>query len=128
MQRKKLFFKSILILFFGFVLSSCQNTIPPGEYDTNEVGKVKKVIPGTIISKRPVHLRHKSKLNANTNNNLIDNSYSQTQGIEYVIKLHSGEIISVVQSEDLKLKVKQKILVIYGKNTRVVADKGSENF
>ncbi|KTC78668.1 hypothetical protein [Legionella cincinnatiensis] len=129
MQRKKLFFKSVLVMLFGLILSSCNNTLPPGEYDTNEVGKVKKVIPGTIISKRPVHLRNMANMNNNTNNNnLVDSGYSQTRGVEYVIKLNSGGIISVVQSEDLKLKNKQKILVIYGKHTRVVADNGSEVF
>lgn len=129
MQRKKLFFKSVLIMFFGFILSACNTTLPPGEYDTNEVGKIKKVIPGTIISKRPVKLRSNMNNTNNTaNNSFVDNGYSQSHGVEYVIKLNSGGIISVVQSEDLKLKTKQKILVIYGKNTRVVADNGSETF
>ncbi|KTD15625.1 hypothetical protein Lgra_0291 [Legionella gratiana] len=128
MQSKKLFFKSVLVILFGLILSSCNTTLPPGEYDTTEVGKVKKVIPGTIISKRPVHLRNTTNMNNNTSNNLVDSGYSQTRGVEYVIKLNSGGIISVVQSEDLKLKNKQKILVIYGKHTRVVADNGSEIF
>lgn len=121
MNRKTLL-SSILAIFLGFILASCNNTVVPGEYNTNEVGKVKKVIPGTLISKRPVNLRR------NASNNLADTNYSQTRGIEYVIKLNSGEIISVVQSEDLRLKPKQKILVIYGRHTRVVADNGSESF
>lgn len=128
MQRKKQFFNLILIILFGLILASCNNTQPPGEYDTNEVGKVKKVIPGTIISKRPVHLRNMANMNNTTSNTLVDSGYSQTRGVEYVVKLNSGSIISVVQSEDLKLKNKQKILVIYGKHTRVVADNGSDIF
>ncbi|MCW8418790.1 hypothetical protein OQJ18_03815 [Fluoribacter dumoffii] len=128
MNRKTLL-KSFLILVFGLILSGCNNTLPPGEYDSSEVGKIKKVIPGTIISKRPVNL-HRSSTNMtnSTTNSFVDNGYSQTRGVEYVIKLSSGGIISVVQSEDLKLKTKQKILVIYGKHTRVVADNGSETF
>ncbi|MCW8407620.1 hypothetical protein OQJ13_01350 [Legionella sp. PATHC035] len=122
-------FKSVLILLFGFILISCNKALPPGEYDTNEVGKVKKVIPGTIISKRPVNLhRNMNNMTKSTSNGFVDNGYSQTRGVEYVIKLNSGGIISVVQSEDLRLKTKQKILVIYGKHTRVVADNGSETF
>jgi len=123
-------FKSILVLLFGVVLTACHKGLPPGEYDANEIVKVKKVIPGTIVSKRPVNLHRKSNdISANSKeNNLIDNGYNQTRGVEYVIKLNSGTIISVVQAEDLKLKTKQKILVIYGKNTRVVADNGSETF
>ncbi|PWY55983.1 hypothetical protein DGG96_08535 [Legionella qingyii] len=128
MNRKNIF-KPILVLFFGLILSSCNKALPPGEYDSNEVGKIKKVIPGTIISKRPVNLhRTMSNVTNNTNNSFEDNGYNQSRGVEYVIKLNSGGIISVVQAEDLKLKTKQKILVIYGKHTRVVADNGSEAF
>ncbi|CAM2895093.1 Uncharacterised protein [Legionella steigerwaltii] len=126
MNRKNLF-KSVFVILFGLILLSCNKALPPGEYDTSEVGKVKKVIPGMIISKRPVNLhRNMNNMSKNTNNGFVDNGYSQTRGVEYVIKLNSGGIISVVQSEDLKLKAKQKILVIYGKHTRVVADNGSE--
>lgn len=127
-MNRKTVFKSLTMILFGILLSSCK-TQPPGEYDTTEVGKVKKVIPGTIISKRPVNLhRSMTPLNKSQGSTFVDNGYSQSRGVEYVIKLNSGGIISVVQSEDLKLKNKQKILVIYGKNTRVVADNGSEVF
>ncbi|WP_454780881.1 hypothetical protein [Legionella sp. WA2022007384] len=124
MNRKNLF-KPILVLVFGLILASCNKALPPGEYDSNEVGKIKKVIPGTIISKRPVNL-HRNTSNVTKSNSFEDNGYNQSHGVEYVIKLNSGGIISVVQAEDLKLKTKQKILVIYGKNTRVVADNGSD--
>lgn len=114
-------------MFLGLALVSCK-TSPPGEYDANEVGKIKKVIPGTVISKRTVNLHRKSETTQAASNDFVDNGYNQTRGVEYVIKLKSGGIISVVQSEDLKLKNKQKILVIYGKHTRVVADNGSETY
>ncbi|MBN9228207.1 MULTISPECIES: hypothetical protein [Legionella] len=128
MNRNNLF-KSVLVLLFGFILISCNKALPPGEYDTSEVGKIKKVIPGTVISKRPVNLhRNTNNTTKSANNSFVDNGYSQTRGVEYVIRLNSGGIISVVQAEDLKLKAKQKILVIYGKHTRVVADNGSETF
>lgn len=116
-------FKFITLLFLGFILVSCKE-LPPGEYDANEVGKIKKVIPGIIISKRAVNL-HQQSSDASGH---IDQGYNQTRGVEYVIKLNSGGIISVVQAEDLKLKNKQKILVIYGRNTRVVADNGSDAY
>ncbi|KTD50786.1 hypothetical protein [Legionella quateirensis] len=125
-------FKSILVVLLGLVLASCNKDLPPGEYDANEIGKIKKVIPGTIISKRPVNLHRQNtdSSNAQSKNTadggFIDGGYNQTHGVEYVIKLNSGSIISVVQSEDLKLKNKQKILVIYGRHTRVVADNGSD--
>ena len=130
-MRSKTLFKSILVLLFGLCLVSCTKDLPPGDYDSNEIGKVKKVIPGTIISKRPVNLHRGNVDGATSNskgneNNFVDNGYNQTHGMEYVIKLNSGSVISVVQSEDLKLKNKQKILVIYGRHTRVVADNGSD--
>lgn len=127
-MNNKSVFKSILVVFLGLVLTGCKTT-PPGEYDANEVGKIKKVIPGTVISKRIVNLHRKSNdTKDNSSSDFVDNGYNQTRGVEYVIKLKSGGIISVVQSEDLKLKNKQAILVIYGRHTRVVADNGSEIF
>lgn len=127
-MNKKTVFKCIIIALFGFILLSCTKALPPGEYDSNEVGKVKKVIAGTIISKRAVNLRNMNEMQSGANNNLVDNAYNPSHGVEYVIKLNSGGIISVVQAEDLKLENKQKILVIYGKHTRIVADNGSESF
>jgi len=123
-------FKSIIALLLGFILVGCSKELPPGEYNVNEIGKIKKVIPGTIISMRKVNLHKSAEANpaqtkSNTEN-LMEGGYSQTRGVEYVIKLNSGGIISVVQAEDLRLKNKQKILVIYGRHTRVVADNGSD--
>ena len=129
-MNKKNPFKSILVLLLGLTLISCKE-LPPGDYDATEIGKVKKVIPGTIISKRKVNLHKQNSENSVANaksgqDNFMDGGYNQTHGVEYVIKLNSGSIISVVQAEDLNLKNKQKILVIYGRNTRVVADNGSD--
>lgn len=114
-------------------LTACKKDIP-GEYDSAEVGKIKKVVPGVVVSMRPVRLHNKNaeigittpanREAANTEVPVTGSSH----GFEYVIKLDSGGIISVVQAEKTKLKPKQHILVIYGRNTRVVADNGSENF
>lgn len=127
-MNKNVLLKSLFVILLGFTLTSCFKDQPPGDYDASEIGKVKKVIPGTIISKRAVNL-HKQTANSKgqSDSNFIDAGYNQTKGVEYVIRLNSGNIISVVQNEDLKLKNKQKILVIYGRNTRVVADNGSDS-
>ena len=57
-------------LFFGMVgiiscllLSSCHKELAPGDYDSSEVGKIKKVVPGTVISVRPVRLHSKNDEN-----------------------------------------------------------------
>lgn len=123
-------FKFTLVILLGLFLASCNKDLPPGEYDANEIGKIKKVIPGVIISKRAVNLHGQNAdgltPNSKSANHFMEGGYNQTHGVEYVIKLNSGGIISVVQSEDLRLKNKQKILVIYGRHTRVVADNGSD--
>lgn len=119
------------INFFSLVLSiilvsGCAKDLTPGSYDATEVGTVKKVVPGVIISKRPINIYTKNNESnvAAMDNTPLDSNTKRTRGFEYVIKLNSGDIISIAQDEDLKLKVKQPILVIYGKNTRIVADEG----
>lgn len=122
-----------LVISFSLIISGCNTQQVPGDYDASEVGKIKKVVPGVIVSMRPVRLHNKNAelgvstpLNATGTNN--DAALGRSHGFEYVIKLNSGGIISVVQAENVKLKTKQHILVIYGRNTRVVADNGSENY
>lgn len=121
--------KIIKLLFCVFVfaiLSGCAKDIPPGHYDASEIGKIKKVVSGVIISKRPVKFYSHTQ-GQNASDNLADNTVTPSHGFEYVIKLSSGDIISIAQSEDLKLKVKQHILVIQGDNTRIVPDDGSDD-
>lgn len=118
-------------------LTACTKNIAPGDYDATEVGKIKKVVPGVIISKRPVTIHNQAAENtsATVDNNPNpavntegNNVVTRSHGYEYVIRLNSGAIISLVQTEDLNLKTKQHILVIYGNNTRVVPDDGSEDY
>lgn len=128
MKRSKLFIALMAALSLG--VTACQKDLSPGDYDSAEVGKIKKVVSGTIISMRPVRLHSKSAESANTASAVIDadSGSSRSHGYEYVIKLNSGNIISVVQAENIKLKNKQHILVIYGRNTRVVPDNGSDDY
>jgi len=128
-------YRSIALCFsllLSLLLNGCAKNLPPGSYDSSEVGKVKKVVPGVIISKRPIHIysAHPDTVDtaAGLDTNSIGTGVKRKGGYEYVIKLNSGDIVSIAQDEDLKLKVKQPILVIYGTNTRIVADEGgSEN-
>ena len=136
MQYKNIFRCFIALL--CLLLAACASKdISPGDYDSSEVGKIKKVVPGVIISKRPVRIHNQvaentstaidSNTSAATNAN-NENVVNRSRGYEYVIRLNSGAIISLVQTEDLNLKTKQHILVIYGNNTRVVPDDGSEDY
>lgn len=127
-------FIAYLSLLVVLVLTGCKE-IPAGDYDSAEVGKIKKVVPGVIVSMRPVRLHSKDLeigMNASTSSNMDTSSnnaaINRSHGFEYVIKLNSGGIISVVQAENIKLKTRQHILVIYGRHTRVVPDNGSDDF
>ena len=113
-------------IFFCGALLGCSQTVKPGNYDSAEVGKVKKVASGTIVSMRPVNIRNKADANGvDTPNN--ENNLMPSHGFEYVVRLANGAIISMVQTEDSQLKLRQHVLVIYGENTRIVPDNGSED-
>ncbi|HEX4045319.1 MAG TPA: glycine zipper domain-containing protein [Gammaproteobacteria bacterium] len=54
--------------------------------------------------------------------NAIDKSVNKQQAIEYIVRLNSGSMVSVVQALDNQLDVNQRVLVLYGSMTRLVAD------
>ena len=123
----KTFAYCIAIFLFVFQLTGCAKHIQPGNYDATEIGKVKNAFPGTIVAMRPVNIRSKADGNgldvANNDNNLV-----RSHGFEYVVKLSSGALISLVQTDDLALKTKQHVLVIYGETARIVADDGGDEY
>lgn len=116
---KRLFYALGVVL--CLVLGACSKDVPPGDYDVNEVGKLKKVASGVIISKRPVKF-HSQAVTGSSNKAPGSEYLDSGHGYVYVIKLNSGAIVSVAQAEDLNLKVKQKVLVVYGKTTRILPD------
>ncbi len=122
---------SLLAIFLSSCLlfTGCAKNIQPGIYDASEVGKMKKVVPGVIISKRPIKIVKKSS-NPEVNEDQAipqGSNVKRSHGYELIVKLNDGDIVSIAQDEDLKLKVKQHVLVIYGDNTRIVADEGSDD-
>src|SRR5579871_2762867 len=104
--------RKYIVFYFTFFLSllliGCAKDLPPGTYDSSEVGKVKKVVPGVVISKRPIHIYSKSpevaEGSSSTETHTLDSTGKRKRGYEYVIKLNSGDIVSIAQDEDLKLK------------------------
>lgn len=125
---------SVCMLFFCLLLGACSKDIAPGDYDATEVGQIKKVVPGVVLSKRAVNIHNKSTDNVPVTTATpsvptdSDNRIVRSHGFEYVVRLNSGAIISVVQTEDVQLKAKQHVLVIYGNNTRVVPDEGNDDY
>ena len=116
----------ILGMFLFLVVSGCTKELQPGVYDTSDVGKLKKVVPGVIISKRAVKFHSKNPEGVDVRapgSEMVDGG----RGFVYVVKLNAGGIVSIAQSEDLRLKVKQKVLVVYGKHSRIMPDDGSDD-
>lgn len=131
MKSIKLFCLVAAICSLGLTACSTKD-VTPGHYDASEVGKVKKVTPGTVISMRPVLVRNKAAEsnagNPNPATEAADSGITSNHGFEYVVRLNSGAIISLVQTDAVKLAVKQHVLVIYGDNTRVVPDDGGDEY
>lgn len=133
MIRFRHFFKSTTLL-MAALLTCCSKELPPGDYDAAEVGKVKKVLSGTILSARPVRLHNQNVENLSSHpdspseNAMNDNGMTKSHGYEYVVRLNSGNIISVVQADTIQFKPKQHVLVIYGNNTRIMPDNGGEDY
>ncbi|MEO8964327.1 MAG: hypothetical protein ABI370_06620 [Gammaproteobacteria bacterium] len=115
----------VLSLLLAFAVTGCSKDLPPGDYDAAEVGKVKKVAPGVVMSIRAVKFHSKNTETPNTANSPGTEYVDGGRGYEYVIKLNSGEIVSVAQAEDLKFKANQRVLVVYGSTTRVMPDDSS---
>lgn len=109
-------------------LTHCANhnaSGPTGDYNEADVGKVNKVAQGVIVSERVVNVYNRPQVKGGVDSDSTD--ITRKTGYEYVIKLDSGSIVSVVQTEDLHLEPKQRILVIYGASTRVVADQEADD-
>lgn len=51
-----------------------------------------------------------------------EDAASRQMGIEYVVEATNGALLTVVQGADVPLSVGQKVLVIYGEQSRVIAD------
>jgi outer membrane lipoprotein SlyB len=118
--------KIACVLSVLLVLSGCSKDIAPGNYDAAEVGKVKKVAPGIVISMRAVKFHSKTSEGAATTTPGTD-YVEGDRGYEYVIRLNTGEIVSIAQAESLKFKPNQHVLVVYGNTTRVMPDEGGES-
>lgn len=115
-----------LALVLGF--SGCaKNTASPTAYADADVGVVKKVQKGVVLSERTVRIYNnpantgEAKPGNNPNEGAVE-GLDYSQGFEYVIRLEDGQIVSLVQNEGPRLPVSQRVLVIYGKTTRVVAN------
>lgn len=56
--------------------------------------------------------------------NAAQDGLSRQQGLEYTIQLENGNLVSLVQGNDVVLGVGQKCLILYGNQSRVVPYNG----
>lgn len=54
--------------------------------------------------------------------NAIDSGVNRHQGIEYIIKLNDGNMVSVVQVQQGIFNVHQRVMVLFGHTTRIIPD------
>lgn len=50
----------------------------------------------------------------------IDKSVNHHQGFEYIIRLRKNHTISVVQAANMQFSVRQHVMVVFGRPTRIV--------
>ena len=53
---------------------------------------------------------------------ITEEGATQQQGMEYVVETENGSLITVVQGTDPCLNIGDKVIVIYGQRSRVIAD------
>lgn len=52
----------------------------------------------------------------------IESSASKQRGVEYVVETENGNLMTMVQGNDPTFSVGQKVLVLYGSPSRLIAD------
>jgi len=107
------------------LLAACSKDMQPDVYDTAEIGVVARVTKGVIISKNPVKITmsgEDSTINALPAANEFDKGVQFKKGFQYIIQLEDGQVISVVENENVSFKPKQKVLITFGKTTRISAN------
>lgn len=52
----------------------------------------------------------------------VEHTTGDTTGWEYIVREAKGDLVSVTQRQDKPIEVGQKVLVIFGKQARIVAD------
>ena len=58
---------------------------------------------------------------------LIEESATRQQGIEYVVQTENGALLTIVQGAEPALAVGQKVFVLYGAQSRIIADTAGAN-
>ena len=132
------------------LLGGCAQDISPNSYSVGSVGMVNRSIAGTIISARPVDIRGTSALGGaagtaagaaagsaiggGTRANIVgavvggltgaalEASATKQTGMEYVIETENGNLMTVVQGNTPLFVEGNKILVLYGSPSRIIAD------
>lgn len=112
-------------------ISGCSKALPPSIYGSNEIGILNKVQSGIILSKRQVYVNANEEIDQSQKGrrisaNEISAGVTHQQGFEYIIRLEDGKVVSVVQADDMKFKVNQRVFVVYGETTHIIPNQSAK--
>lgn len=145
------FLRHLPFVAFGlFALAGCASDYSPNTYASNAVQYANKVEPGTVVGFRQVAISANGNIGAVTGGaaggvlgseyggtplaavggttvgalvgTALDHAAGDTNGWEYIVRKHNGDMLSVTQREKKPLELGQKVLVIIGPQARVVPD------
>lgn len=54
--------------------------------------------------------------------NMVEKGITNQTGVEYTVRTNNGETITLVQGTSPTFAVGQKVLIVYGKEARIIAD------
>ena len=124
--------KIIGLAVLPFLLAGCADNINSDHYNTNQAGKVSTVSQCTVLSVRQVGVNSDSDagtliggiaggLLGGLVGDAAEKGLSSQTGLEYIVKLDNGQVISVTQGTGQALGVGQRCLVLFGNTTRIIA-------
>ena len=125
--------KIIGLAVLPFLLAGCADNINSDHYNTNQAGKVSTVSQCTVLSVRQVGVNSDSGAGtliggiaggvagSTIGGGSTAHTLSSQTGLEYIVKLDNGQVISVTQGTGQALGVGQRCLVLFGNTTRIIA-------
>ena len=129
--------KIIGLAVLPFLLAGCADNINSDHYNTNQAGKVSTVSQCTVLSVRQVGVNSDSgagtliggiaggvagsTIGGGLVGDAAEKGLSSQTGLEYIVKLDNGQVISVTQGTGQALGVGQRCLVLFGNTTRIIA-------
>ena len=115
--------KIIGLAVLPFLLAGCADNINSDHYNTNQAGIAGGVAGSTIGGGNTAHTLGAvgGALLGGLVGDAAEKGLSSQTGLEYIVKLDNGQVISVTQGTGQALGVGQRCLVLFGNTTRIIA-------